>query len=282
VADDAPELVASYYTLTGSGFGEPPRHSFADRCRAAAEAGFTGIGLHADDVARTVAGGLDVPRMRSVLAEHGLRVVEIEFLGGWALDGPDPAVVEGIEATADAFGGRHVTAGELGAADRLDLDAAAQRLGAVSRRLGGRGLNVALEAFPWSAIPDPATAIELLHRTEAPNAGLMIDVWHFFNAGADPALLAGLPPAAVVAVQLNDGPRVHEDHLHHARSARMLPGEGDLDVTGLVDALRRNGFDGPWCVEVNTPAFRALPVGEAARQAADAALAVLDPARVAP
>jgi len=279
VADDGPELVASFYTLTGSGFGEPPRNSFADRCRAAAEAGFTGIGLHADDVARTVATGLDVPLMRSVLAEHGLAVVELEFLGGWALDGPDPAVVAGIEAAADAFGGRHVTAGEFRPADRLDLDAAAQRLGAVARRLGGRGLSVALEAFPWSAIPDPATAIELLRRTEAPNAGLMIDVWHFFNGGAEPGLLAGLPPAAIVAVQLNDGPRVHDDHLHHARSARMLPGEGDLDVTGLVDALRRNGFDGPWCVEVNTPEFRALPVDVAAKAAADAALAVLDAAR---
>jgi hypothetical protein len=45
-----------------------------------------GIGLHADDLPRTVASGLDVAGMRAVLADTGLRVVEIEFLGGWALE----------------------------------------------------------------------------------------------------------------------------------------------------------------------------------------------------
>jgi hypothetical protein len=39
------------------------------------------------------------------------------------------------------------------------------------------------------------------------------------------------------------------------------------------------GFGGPWCVEVNTPEFRALPVEVAAQAAADAALTVLDAAR---
>ena len=79
-----PGLVASFFTLTGAGFGEPPRHGFAQRC-AAARAGFTGIGLHVDDLPRTVAAGLSVADMRAVLADHALAVVEIEFVGGWAL-----------------------------------------------------------------------------------------------------------------------------------------------------------------------------------------------------
>ena len=37
-----PHLVASFFTLAGAGFGEPPRHGFAQRCEAAAGAGFTG------------------------------------------------------------------------------------------------------------------------------------------------------------------------------------------------------------------------------------------------
>ena len=47
------ELVASFFTLSGGGFGEPPRNTFIERCEAAAAAGFTGIGLHADDLPRT-------------------------------------------------------------------------------------------------------------------------------------------------------------------------------------------------------------------------------------
>lgn len=269
------ELVASFFTLTGAGFGEEPRHSFDERCRAAAAAGFTGIGLHADDLPRTVASGLDADGMRAVLAETGLRVVEIEFLGGWALE-PDPAELETtvrkIEAVADAFGGRHVSTGEFRAGP-LDADAAA-RLRTLADRLAERGLQVALEGFPWSALAGPEVVPELVRTVAAPNVGQMIDVWHFFTNGGDPDTLAG----PIAAVQLNDGPRVHDDFLVHARAARRLPGEGELDVAGLVGAVLRTGFTGPWCVEANTPEFRALPVDEAARRAAEAAAAVLDAA----
>jgi hypothetical protein len=146
------DLVASFFTRTGAGFGEEPRHSFAQRCRAAAAAGFTGIGLHADDLPRTIASGLDVAGMQAVPADTGLRVVEIEFLGGWALDA-DPAELEDlvrrIEAVADAFGGRHVSAGEFRGGAELDLDTAAarlDRLGCVTGRAGpaGRGGGVPL------------------------------------------------------------------------------------------------------------------------------------------
>lgn len=274
---DGHALVASFFTLSGAGFGEAPRHSFVERCRVASAAGFTGIGLHVDDLARTIASGLDVAGMRAVLADTGLRVVEIEFLGGWALDA-DPAELEGtvgrIEAVADAFGGRHVSAGEFRGDAYLDLDAASTRLDVLARRLARRDLQVAVEGFPWSSLAGETTVPELLRRVHAPNIGQLIDVWHFFHNGGTPDAVSG----PIAAVQLNDGPRVHGDYLRHARAARRLPGEGELDVVGLLRAVLRTGFTGPWCVEVNTPDFRALPVDEAARRAAAAASAALDAA----
>ena len=278
-----PDLVASFFTLSGAGFGEPPRNSFVTRCEAAAAAGFTGIGLHAGDLPRTIAGGVDLSEMQAVLRINGLQVVEIEFLGGWASppvgNVPVPASLRGIEAVVEAFGGRHVSAGEFRGDVDLStdaaLDTAAATLGTCAGRLGRRGLLVAVEAFPWSAICTIGRAAELVRRSGAANAGLMIDVWHFYNSGAGPDALAGLPGAGVAAVQLNDGPLVSEDFLRHARAERRLPGEGDLDVVGLVRAVRSTGFDGPYCVEVNTPDFRALPVDEAARRAADSATSVL-------
>jgi sugar phosphate isomerase/epimerase len=72
---------------------------------------------------------------------------------------------------------------------------------------------------------------------------------------------------------------VDGDFLQHARATRRLPGQGDLDVVGLVRAVQATGFAGPWCVEVNTPEFRSLPADVAAKAAADAALTVLDAAR---
>ena len=272
-----PELVASFFTLSGAGFAEPPRNTFVQRCEAAAAAGFTGVGLHADDLARTLASGLSVQNMRDVLRVNGLTIVEIEFLGGWTDLGPGrfASPMDAILAVADAFGGRHVSGGEFRGEVTLDPQVAARSLRAHADLLAGRGLRVAVEAFPWSALGSVQTAIDLVRRSGAPNAGILVDVWHFYNCGASADILVDLPGAGIAAVQLNDGPLVHADFLHHARTGRALPGQGDLDVVGLIRAVRAVGFDGPWCVEVNTPEFRALPVGEAAQQAADAAHAVL-------
>ena len=285
---ECPGLVASFFTLSGAGFADPPRNTFIERCEAAAAAGFTGIGLHCDDLPRTVSAGVDVAEMRAVLRNNGLALVEIEFLGGWALspgpgDGISPALA-GIEAVADAFGGRQVSAGEFRGDILLDTEAARARAAKALRtnadRLAQRGLLVALESFPWSALANIGIAIDLLRRAGAPNAGLLIDVWHFYNGGGHPDQLVDLPAAGITGVQLNDGPLVHEDFLQRARAERHLPGDGELDVVALIRAVRRAGFTGPYCVEANTPAFRQLPVGEAARRAADTATEVLRAAGV--
>ena len=278
-----PGLVASFFTLSGAGFVEPPRNSFVERCEAAAAAGFSGIGLHIDDLPRTIAAGVDAAAMRAVLRNNGLALVEIEFLAGWAVGstrtgGISPALA-GVEAVADALGGRQVSAGEFSAGMPLDteeaLHRAANALRANADRLAERGLLVALESFPWSALANVGIAIDLLRRAQAPNAGLLIDVWHFYNGGGDPGQLVDLPTAGIAGVQLNDGSLVHDDFQQHARAQRQLPGEGELDVVGLIEAVHRAGFTGPYCVEVNTPEFRSLPVAEAARRAADTATSVL-------
>ena len=74
-----------------------------------------------------------------------------------------------VEDVADALGGRHVSAGEFrgGAEWSLDPDAAASRLRAFAGRLAGRELLVAVEAFPWSAIPDVDCVVDLLRRAAA-------------------------------------------------------------------------------------------------------------------
>jgi sugar phosphate isomerase/epimerase len=284
---ELPGLVASFFTLSGAGFADPPRNSFIERCEAAAAAGFSGIGLHHEDLPRTIAAGVDVPEMRAVLRNNGLALVEIEFLGGWASVGQSAGIspsLAGIEAVADALGGRQVSAGEFNGDFALDteeaLERAAKALRANADRLAQRGLLVALESFPWSALANTRIAIDLLRRADASNAGLLIDVWHFYNCGGHPDQLVDLPAAGITGVQLNDGPLVHENFLQHARAERHLPGEGELDVVGLIHAARRAGFTGPYCVESNTPEFRNLPVAEAARRAADAATEVLRSAGV--
>ncbi|MGP3974592.1 sugar phosphate isomerase/epimerase family protein [Streptomyces sp. 8N114] len=272
-----PELTASFVTLSGAGFAQPARVPFAERCRAAAAAGFTGIGLHIDDYQRMRAAGASDDSVRTLLGTHGLALCEIEFLSGWATADPEGGDLATVDALGHAFRPHHVTAGEF-TGDELDITAAGARLRAICDAVAEHGLHVAVEAFPWSGLKDVATARAVLEASGAPNAGLMIDVWHFYNSRSTLADLTGLPPDRITAVQLNDGRIVHDDFLAEARRGRLLPGDGELDVTGLLLGLHERGFRGPYCVEVNYPGYRDLPVEEMATQAfmkASAALEVL-------
>ncbi|MFG3022457.1 sugar phosphate isomerase/epimerase family protein [Streptomyces sp. NPDC048254] len=261
------ELTASFVTLSGAGFAQPARVPFAERCRAAAAAGFTGIGLHTDDYRLMRADGASDASLRAVLGTHGLALNEIEFLSGWATAGTGGAdTVAVVGALGEAFRPHHVTAGEF-TADDLDIDAAGARLRTICDDVAAYGLRVAVEAFPWSGLKDVATARAVVEASGAANAGLMIDVWHFYNSRSSLADLDGLPPDRIVAVQLNDGRVVDGDFLIEARQGRLLPGDGELDVQGLLLGLHERGFRGPYCVEVNYPGYRDLPVDEMAAQA---------------
>ncbi len=165
-----------------------------------------------------------------------------------------------------------ISARETSTEVALDLDGAATRLKSAAEAVADVGLTIAVEAFAWSAINSVPTACDLLARVDAPNAGHLLDVWHFFNSGLTAEYLADLDVATVAAVQLNDGPRVHDNFLWNARNTRLLPGEGELDVRGFVSALRSIGFDGPFGIESSYPEFRQLDVGEAAARAFDATM----------
>jgi sugar phosphate isomerase/epimerase len=220
--------------------------------------------------------------MRAVLAESGVAITEIEFLTGWTNGDPSPTTVASQEILlemADRYRPHHVTGGMF-SGDEVDVQVAGERLRTLCRRAAAFELQVAVEPFPWSGLKDVGTVRDLLAAADAPNAGLMIDVWHFFNSRSTFDDLVELGQDRIVAVQLNDGHLVHDDFLTEARAARLLPGDGKLDIPGLLACLRDIGFAGPYCVEVGYPGYRALPVRDMAMQAYAKARAVLDDADI--
>lgn len=274
---NTPQFVASYVTLHGSSFTEPARNTFAERARAAQEAGYVGIGSHLVDTFEFEGGAEAIAASAQAV---GIALVETEFFPGWALaenvDVPTEAEAR-VTDLAQRAGIHHVTAGDF-APGPIDIGLAAANLATVAARLEPWGVNLAIEPFAYAAISSYDIALEIVRRSGARNTGIMIDAWQFFNTGADLALLNDIDLAEIAAVQLDDGPRVFDDFQALSRTTRFLPGDGELDVVGLARTLINMGFDGPWSVEVHFPELREMPVEKAAQVTYDSCLALVQAA----
>ena len=102
----------------------------------------------------------------------------------------------------------------------------------------------------------------------------MVDSWHCFRGSTRPADLRAIPGERILGIQLNDAPaEPMEDMLEETLHHRLVPGEGDNDVEGLVRLLDEIGSPAPRSVEVfsdallawGTPREIAVRVGDAIR-----------------
>jgi sugar phosphate isomerase/epimerase len=227
-------LVISSYTLG-------TEVSFEQRVRVAAEAGFAGIGLRAENYVDARDAGLDDSAMQAILDRHGIAVMEVEYLTAWGTEDDRDTAQREKEQTvfhmARTFGVSHLNAGLL---EMLSRDVISAALAGLCRRAGE--LTVALESMPYSGVPDLGAAWEAVRLAGEPNAALIVDAWHWTRSGMTPDDLAPVPADKIVSIQLCDvlehpmtPPR--QESLHH----RLPPGHGYGDVVGMVRALRAKG-----------------------------------------
>jgi sugar phosphate isomerase/epimerase len=265
-----PPLVLSSYTLGTT-------ISFEDRVRVAAAAGFDGIGLRAENYWDAQATGLDDDAMRTVGEDHGIRILEVEYITAWGTAEDRDAAQQEKEQTvfhmARAFGVHHLNTGLL---EKLPRDIMSSAFADLCDR-SGADLTVALEFMPYSGVPDLATAWQILDDADRANSALIVDVWHWARAGMTPADLDPVPAGRIVALQLCD---VLEHPMHPLRAEslghRLPPGQGYGDAVGVVRALRDKGVH-PRVVtaEVISDELVSRGVDTAARITADATRAVL-------
>jgi sugar phosphate isomerase/epimerase len=264
MVDTAPLVVSSYTLGT--------EVEFAERARAAARAGFDGIGLRAENY---WAAGLDDAAMLATAEQHGVRILEVEYLTAWGTPGNRDEAQQEKERTvfhmARAFGVRHLNAGLL---EKLPLPVMTEAFAALCER-AGPDLTVALEFMPYSGVPDLATAWQIVQ--DVPNAGLIVDGWHWARAGQKPTDLDQVPAERIVSVQLCD---VQAEPMEPLRAEslghRLPPGKGYGDTLGLVRALTAHGVTpAVMAVEVISDELVARGVDVAAQVTADAARDVL-------
>lgn len=269
------ELIASCWTTAGAaapGRGdETSPHPLPERIEAAASAGFTGFGLvHADLVAAREHYGYRA--MREMFESAGMRHLEVEFLGDWWTDGDrrvaSDLVRRDLLAACDALGASHIkVAGELGDTP-FDVAHCARELAELAAQADQVGARVSLEFLPMfniRTLDQARTVVEMAgHRA----AGVMLDLWHVARTDTPLPDIAALPSELIAAVELDDAAAEPVESLwEDTIDYRRLPGEGDLDVPGFINAVRATGWDGPWGVEILSEEYRNRPVAEAVADA---------------
>jgi sugar phosphate isomerase/epimerase len=278
------DLIVSYVTLMGGPLGAPPRHDFSARVKAAADAGFAGIGLVFHDYLRLRDRGLSGRELRRIADDHGIRVAEIEVLFGWGYDddraGEAATLLDTLLEMADVFEPRHMNVVDLPPSDLPPVEVVAERFGTVCDRAAEHGMLVALEFLPTSGIPDVGAAWDVARLAGRPNGGVLVDAYHYFRGNPDEAALRAVPADRVNCIQLDDADaEMVGDYVEDTCEHRRMPGQGSFDVAGLMRTLDDMGVDTPVSVEVMSLELQVLPVEDAAQMAHDTTRAVLDAAR---
>ena len=263
-----------------------------ERLEAALAGGFSGISLWGRDYWAARREGFTDADLFALLGDYGLAVAELDPAWWWlpgAADITIPAEMDSEEVfrypEAEMFRiGEAVGARSLNAVDvfggNWTTEQAADAFALLCDRAAEHGLLVHIEALPWSRIPDVATAWEIARLADRPNGGVAVDAWHYFRAGADEAALRSVPGDRVLGIQLDDGPAQPEANLVEATlHERLLPGDGEFDLTSLIQALREMGAIAPVGVEVFSDALHELPPVEAAHRAGTATRHLLEATR---
>ena len=114
------------------------------------------------------------------------------------------------------------------------------------------GLTADLEFMPWTAVKDAQAAMRVIELAGRPsNAGILVDALHFGRSTTSLQDIAAIPRGLLHYAQMCDAQAglnfTTEELIHTARQERLLPGEGNIDVTGLFATLPQ---DLPVSVEI--------------------------------
>jgi sugar phosphate isomerase/epimerase len=132
------------------------------------------------------------------------------------------------------------------------------------------GLDVTLEFVPTGCVRTVAQAREVIERADRPNAGMLVDSYHFFRAGSSLEDLARVPPELISSWQTNDaGAAPATDDAFADMMIRTMPGDGEFDLKGLMQALAATGTSAPAGIEVFSAELATLPFPELARRSAE-------------
>jgi len=262
--------------------------TFKEGLSLAARHGFAGYHFKLEEVA-----DLGSERAVDLAAAEGVRLAAwgfpTEFRKDEATFKKDLAELEKLAKVAAQLGVLRTATWIMPFSDTLDFqenfDLHASRLRQAAEVLAEHGIHLGLEYVGpktmWSSgrYPFIHTMDEMLELCEAvgPNAGLLLDCFHWYTAHETADDLRRLSPEQIVDVHVNDVPDKPVDE--QIDNIRDLPGAtGVIDVTTFLVTVKEAGYDGPVMVEPFSERVRQLSADEACAETAASLKRVLQQA----
>jgi sugar phosphate isomerase/epimerase len=246
---------------------------------AASAAGFDGLSISIDQHDWAVADDMTSDSFLEYHHERGLAIPAAEVILGWTnadREAVEEANIHVLDIAARS-GARTVITATL-ASGLPPLSEAAIWLQHLCDLAADRGLLISFEFLPWTAVPTVASAVRLIDAVDRDNLGLVIDAWHWFRqpGGPDLATLRSVPPERIHVLHLDDASsEPPPDLMMESGTARLLPGEGAVDIVDLVNLIDDIGATPMVASEVFSSSLRTLGAFENARRQYVAAQDVL-------
>lgn len=250
---------------------------FEERVKAAADAGYEGIGLRAETYVDALAEGLHDEDILDILDKYNIKVTEVEYITLWAEE-TIPYELKYKEQVCfhmcDLFGVEHIN---IGLMETYPVEHDAKKLAELCQRAGDR--IIGLEPMPYSGVPDFETAKAIVKQSGAKNAKIILDTWHWVRAGQDYRKLTPEEAEMVISIQVNDAytrPYAKSILRNESMHDRLAAGTGANDTAGFVKMIKESGIDPKVIgVEVISDEILSRGVDEAAKYTFDTTVDVL-------
>jgi sugar phosphate isomerase/epimerase len=230
---------------------------------AAAAAGYDCVGLRLIPVAGQTLPPFNERELEQRVADSGMRVLDVEIFR------LSPEVdIENFEPVMTAAARVRATEILVHGADP-DEARLVESFGRLCELAARYGLHANLEPMPWVEVSTMAKAGRIVDGAARENAALLVDAIHFYRADNSLAELKKIEGKKLRYLQFCDAhpgrPKDMQEMIRQARGDRLLPGEGALDLRGLLGALPESL---PLSLEI--PMARKLEPFERARAALEA------------
>jgi 4-hydroxyphenylpyruvate dioxygenase len=232
----------------------------AEKLSAVAEAGFDGVEIFDNDL---IASPMSPREVASRCADLGLTidlfqpVRDIEGLPPDRFEAALHRVRVKLEVMAELGVSTFLACSNVGVDSLSDPAVTAEQLHRVGQLAAEHGMTVAFEALAWGRhINRVGQAWDAVRAADHPAVTLAVDTFHMLARGDDGSALADVPGERIGFLQVADAPLLDMNVLDWSRHFRCFPGQGALDVTGVVAAVLEAGYQGPLSLEVFSDVVR--------------------------